>query len=83
VTADHLKEFIWRPVPHRPFSVNLVASDCRPLDAIKGKIAGPKFGSAEQFVSEVTDIASFISQITSTDVFRELEQRLQKCIDMK
>jgi hypothetical protein len=46
-------------------------------------MTGSEFGSAEELVSEVTDITSFISYITLADVFREWEQRLQKCIDME
>jgi hypothetical protein len=44
---------------------------------------GSEFGSGEELVSEVAAIASAISHITLADVFREWEQRPQKCIDVE
>jgi hypothetical protein len=46
-------------------------------------VAGSEFGGADELRSEVAEIASFVSDITFADAFRDREQRLQKCIDIE
>jgi hypothetical protein len=46
-------------------------------------MAGSEFESADEPASEVTNSKSFVPPITLPDVFRELEERQQNCIDME
>jgi hypothetical protein len=83
VTSDYLKEFNVRPGSHPPYSPNLALSDFSLFGAIKGKTAGSEFRSAEQLLSEVAVITTFIPHITLANVSGEWEQRLQMRIDME
>jgi hypothetical protein len=52
----------------------------------KGKETSRSKDSSElggAIASEVTDITTFISHVKLGEVFREWEQRLQKCIDIE
>jgi hypothetical protein len=81
VTSDDLKEFNFRLLPHPPFSTGLAQSDFYLFGVIKGTLAGSEFGSAEELVSELVDVTSFMSHVILAIIFCELEQRLQKCIN--
>jgi hypothetical protein len=83
VTSDYLKQFNFQTDPHPPLSPGLALSDFYIFRPIKGKRAASEDGRAEELVSEVTDITSFISHVTLTDIFCEPEHRQQNGIDME
>jgi hypothetical protein len=83
MASEDQKEFIFRSAPHPLLPRNLDSSDLYLFGPIEWKLVGSEFGSAEELVSEVTDVASFIIYLTLAPVFRKWEQRLYKCIDIE
>jgi hypothetical protein len=79
VTSDYLKEVSFRPVPHPPFSPDLGPAGFYLFRSINGKMTGSEFGNAQEVVSEMIDIASFISHVTLACAFRERQQGCGVC----
>jgi hypothetical protein len=79
VIWDYLNGFHVAPVPHPPFSPGRGPAGFYLFRSISGKMTGSEFGNAQEGVSEVIDIASFISHVTLACAFRERQQGCEVC----
>jgi hypothetical protein len=82
LTSQNLKENGIVARPHPAFSPDLAPSDFFLFGALKGRLAGCTFASADELIEAIREITGVIPRAQLEKVFLEWEERLQRCISL-